>query len=92
MIQRFFLAFSGALFLGSAVAFFLFVPLLSLATVVLMVVGLMLMFGLGFQAGAKRMKPSERNAPVLLQVHDTGGFDEWESHQNNTERECERVA
>ena len=60
MMQRFFLAFSGALFLGSAVAFFLFVPLLSIATVVLIVVGLMLMFGLGFQAGAKRMRPSER--------------------------------
>ncbi len=92
MIQRFFLASFGTLFLGSAVAFFLFVPLLSLATVVLMVVGLMLMFGLGFQAGAQRMKSSERNAPVLLQVHDTGAFDEWESQQNDTERECERVA
>jgi len=51
-MQRCFLASSGALFLGSAGAFFLFVPLLSIATVVLMVVGLMLMFGLGFQAGA----------------------------------------
>jgi hypothetical protein len=32
----------------------IFVPVLSIATVVLMLVGLMLMFGLGFQAGARR--------------------------------------
>jgi len=51
-MQRCFLTSTGVLFLGSAGAFFLFVPLLSIATVALMMVGLMLMFGLGFQAGA----------------------------------------
>ncbi len=53
-MYRFMLAVSGALFLGSAGAFFLFVPLLSIATVVVLLVGLMLMFGLGFQAGFRR--------------------------------------
>jgi hypothetical protein len=90
MMQRFLLAFSGVLFLGSAVAFFLFVPLLSIATVVLMVAGLMLMFVLGFQVGAQRT--SERNTPVLLQVPDTGGFNEWENHRNDPSLDRERVA
>jgi hypothetical protein len=72
MMQRFFLAFCGALFVGSAGAFLLFVPLLSIATVVLIMVGLMLMFGLGFQAGAKRMSPSERiEKPVWAPHQDT---------------------
>jgi len=48
MIQRCILASSGALFLGSAAAFLLLVSPLSIVTVVLILVGLMLMFGLGF--------------------------------------------
>ena len=44
---RFLLASSGALFLGSIGAFFLFVPMLSIATVVWILVGLVQMFGLG---------------------------------------------
>jgi len=57
MMQRLLFAlFFAALFLGSAGAFFLYVPPLSIATVVLIVVGLMLMFGLGFQAGARTEK------------------------------------
>jgi hypothetical protein len=49
MMMRIFLAASGALLLGSISAFFLFVPVLSIATVICLVAGLMLMFGLGFQ-------------------------------------------
>ena len=56
---RFLLASFGALFLGTIGAFFLFVPLLSIATVVWILGGLMLMFGLGFQAGTQKMLPSE---------------------------------
>jgi hypothetical protein len=56
---RFLLASSGALFLGSIGAFFLFVPILSIATVVWMLTGLMLMFGLGVQVGTRGMPPSE---------------------------------
>jgi hypothetical protein len=59
MRQNFLFAASGALFLGGAGAFFLFVPLMSIATVVLMLGGLMLMFCLGFQAGVQELVPSE---------------------------------
>jgi hypothetical protein len=50
---------SGALFLVSTGAFFLYIPPLSIATVVLILVGLTLMFGLGFQAGGQGMVPCE---------------------------------
>lgn len=56
---RVLLASSGALFLGSIGAFFLMVPILSIATVVWMLTGLMLMFGLGVQVGTRGMPPSE---------------------------------
>lgn len=59
MKQRFIFGASGALFLGASGAFFLFVPLLSIATVVLLLGGLMLMFCLGFQAGTQEMAPIE---------------------------------
>lgn len=59
MRQNFLLAASGALFLGGAGAFFLFVPLMSIATVVLMLGGLMLMYCLGFQAGGQELVPSK---------------------------------
>jgi hypothetical protein len=49
---RVLLATSGALFLGSIGAFFLFVPMLSIATVVWILVGFILMFALGVQVGS----------------------------------------
>ncbi|MFZ3339231.1 MAG: hypothetical protein WA213_00005 [Terriglobales bacterium] len=55
MKQRFLLVSSATLFLGSTAAFFLFVPLMSIATIVLILGGLMLMFCLGFQAGVQEM-------------------------------------
>ncbi len=45
----------GALLLGSFGAFFLMVSMLSIATVVSMLVGLMLMFALGLQVGTRQM-------------------------------------
>jgi hypothetical protein len=60
MTLRILLASFGALFLGSVGAFFLFVSVLSIATVVLMLVGLMLMFGLGVQVGTRTMAPPVR--------------------------------
>ena len=51
MMTRIVLATSGALLLGSIGAFFLFVPVLSIATMICVGAGLMLMFGLGFQMG-----------------------------------------
>jgi fatty acid desaturase len=59
MLIRFLLAAFGALFLASIAAFFLFVPLLSIATVASMVVALMVMFGLGVQFGTKGSVPAE---------------------------------
>jgi hypothetical protein len=58
-MTRFLLAFSAALFLGSIGAFFFLVPLLSIATVAWIFVGLLLMFSLGFQAGTREMLPCE---------------------------------
>ncbi len=57
--MRLLLIASGALFLASTGAFFLYVPPLSIATVALILVGLTLMFGLGFQAGGQGMIPCE---------------------------------
>jgi hypothetical protein len=59
VIIRFLLASSGLLFLGSMGAFFLFVPLLSVATVACILMGLMLMFGLGIQVGTRGLVASE---------------------------------
>jgi hypothetical protein len=53
MMIRILLASSGAVLLGAIGAFFLLVPLLPLATVVCLLVGLMLMFGLGASVGAR---------------------------------------
>jgi len=66
MMRRFLLTSSGALFLGSTGAFFLFVPLMSIVTVALMLGGLMLMFGLGFQAGAHEVVPAENVGTGVL--------------------------
>jgi hypothetical protein len=54
-MTRFLLALSAALFLGSIGAFFLLVPVLSIATVAWIFVGLLLMFSLGFQVGTREM-------------------------------------
>jgi hypothetical protein len=54
---RVLLAMCGALVLASIGAFFLFVPLLSIATVICLVAGMLLMFGLGFQMGPQGMLP-----------------------------------
>ncbi len=63
MMIRFLLIASGALFLGAAGAFFLFVPLLSLATVVCILGGLIVMFGLGVQFGTPALA-SDRTQPL----------------------------
>jgi hypothetical protein len=55
VIIRLLLALSGMLFLGSVGAFFLFVSVLSIAAVVFILVGLLLMFGLGIQVGTRHM-------------------------------------
>jgi hypothetical protein len=63
MMTRIVLAASGALLLGSIGAFFLFVPVLSIATAICVGAGLMLMFGLGFQMGPQGIL-SEQRIPV----------------------------
>jgi len=71
-MQRLLLVFSGALFLGSTGAFFLFVSLLSIMTVASIILGLMLMFGIGFQVGTQGKSPSKsfRIARDLTQSFD----------------------
>jgi hypothetical protein len=59
VLIRFILTSSGVLFLGSSGAFFLLAPMLSIATVALLLMGLMLMFWIGVQVGAQGMVPSE---------------------------------
>jgi len=59
VMTRFLLAFSGALFLGSIGAFFLFVPPLLIATVALLSMGFMLMFALGVQVGTRSRLPTD---------------------------------
>jgi hypothetical protein len=51
-MTRFFLILSGALFVGSIAAFFLFIPPLLIATVALLLMGFTLTFVLGLQVGA----------------------------------------
>ena len=55
MIQHCLVVGSGALLLGSTAAFLLFVPPMTIATVAFMLVALMLMFGLDFQAGIQEL-------------------------------------
>jgi hypothetical protein len=58
-MTRFLLAFSGALFVGSIGAFFLFVPPLVISTVALVLMGFALMFVLGVQVGTRSRLPVE---------------------------------
>jgi hypothetical protein len=60
MTLRAVLALSGALFLGSIGAFFVFVPLVSIASMVSILVGLTVMFWLGVQVGTRGMLVPER--------------------------------
>jgi hypothetical protein len=55
MILRAVLALSAALFLSSIGAFFVFVPLVSIASMVSILVGLTVMFWLGVQVGTRGM-------------------------------------
>jgi hypothetical protein len=90
--MRFLLIASGALFLASTGAFFLYVPPLSIATVVLILVGLTLMFGLGFQAGGQGMVPREaignqawHGASIgraLLQAQSARRLNQQENHRH----------
>ena len=49
---------AAVLFLGSMGAFLLYVPVLALAVVMTTLVGLILMFVLGFQVGVRRIRIS----------------------------------
>ena len=59
-MMRFLLALSGVLLVGSISAFFLFVSLLSIATVVWILLALALMFGLGVEIAAADVFYDER--------------------------------
>ena len=59
MLIRLLWALLSVAIFASLGAFFLFVPVLSIATVVWMMMGLVLMFGLGVQVGTRGMPSSE---------------------------------
>jgi hypothetical protein len=69
---RFLLIASGALFLGTIGAFFLYVPLLSLATVVCMLGGLIFMFGLGMQFGTPALAADLTQSPDRIRLLPAG--------------------
>jgi hypothetical protein len=56
------LSLAGILFLGTLGAFFLFVPLISIASVTLILIGLASMFILGWLAGRRRIRGIFRHA------------------------------
>ncbi len=53
VILRFVMASAGVLFAGSTGAFFLLVPVFSIMTIASILVGLMLVFGIGFELGIR---------------------------------------
>jgi hypothetical protein len=52
-MERYLYSTAGVLFLGMLAAFLLFVPLLSLASVIFIIFGLAVMFWLGFRVGRR---------------------------------------
>lgn len=72
-MQSLILAFCGLLWLGSTVAFLLYVSLLSILSVVLILVAVMLMFLLGMQAERRRRRvpgiPSEETMSQVEGPH-----------------------
>ena len=59
MITRIFSIFSGFLVLGSVGAFFLFVPVLSIAAAICVLTALILMFALGLRMGQPALLSAE---------------------------------
>jgi hypothetical protein len=73
MMLRFLTVSFAVLLLASLGAFFLLVPLLSLATIVCILTGLMLMFALGMQFGtplavSDRLRSSDRRTLLLARA------------------------
>jgi hypothetical protein len=68
MLIRFLVIASGALFLGTIGAFFLYVPLLSLATVACILGGLIFMFGLGMQFGTPALATDHVQSPDRIRL------------------------
>ena len=67
------LAFCGLLLLGSTAAFFLYVSVLSILTVVVILMAVMVMFLLGVQVERRRLPvreiPFEKTMPPIQQTH-----------------------
>jgi hypothetical protein len=100
--MRLLLIASGALFVASTGAFLLYVPPLSIVTVALILVGLTLMFGLGFQAGGRGMVPCEAAGTqawyfasivrALLQAQSASGLNQREDHRHEQQSDPDKVA
>jgi hypothetical protein len=61
VITQVFAVLLGCLFLGTVGVFLMAVPLLSLVSVILLLLGMMLMFALGLHAGGRRIRILRRN-------------------------------
>jgi len=60
-MERYIFSSAGILLLGTLGAFLLFVPLLSIASVTLILLALGLMFCLGFEVGRRRLRRITKN-------------------------------
>lgn len=66
---RLLLTFVGALLIGALTAFFLFVPILTIATTTAILMGLVLMFCLGVQVGNRELVPVQREGKRLYDAN-----------------------
>jgi len=79
-MERYLLSSVGLLFLLTLGAFLLFVPLLSIATVGLIIIGLGLMFWLGFRIGRRSWPRMKQNLHLHTTLHNGPHIDSIDSH------------
>jgi hypothetical protein len=79
-MERYLLSSVGLMFLLALGAFLLFVPLLSIATVALIVLGLGLMFWIGFRIGRRSWPRMKQHMPLHTGLHNGPHIDSIDSH------------
>jgi hypothetical protein len=66
-MERYLFSSAGILLLGTLGAFLLFVPIMSIVTVTLVLIGLALMFCLGIQVGRRKLPRVKDGMPRVIQ-------------------------
>ena len=79
-MERYFLPSIGLLFLGTLGAFLLFVPLLSIASVALILMGLGLMFWIGFRIGRRSWPRIKHEMNLHSGMSNGARIDSLDSH------------